>query len=80
MSFNLFYFYFQDEDKMKDMSSKAGTNSKLAPAIQDLVKLIFDIDTLKKTMMEFEVRQISNEIRKTCAEAEAFKAAMCFTL
>ena len=32
-----------------------GTNSKLAPEVQDLVKMIFDVESMKKAMMEFEV-------------------------
>ena len=34
----------------------AGTNSKLAPEVQDLVKMIFDVESMKKAMMEFEVQ------------------------
>lgn len=33
-----------------------GTNSKLAPEVQDLVKMIFDVESMKKAMMEFEVQ------------------------
>jgi len=33
----------------------AGSNSKLDPAIQSLVKMIFDVDSMKQTLLEFEV-------------------------
>ena len=36
-----------------------GTNSKLASEVQDLVKMIFDVDSMKKAMMEFEVQPSS---------------------
>lgn len=36
-----------------------GTNSKLAPEVQELVKMIFDVDSMKKAMMEFEVQPSS---------------------
>lgn len=36
-----------------------GTNSKLAPEVQELVKIIFDVDSMKKAMMEFEVQPSS---------------------
>ena len=49
------FLILQDEDKMKKMNAKAGSTTKLAPQIQDLVKMIFDIDTLKKALVEFEV-------------------------
>lgn len=46
------------EDEAPEMSlSTAGSNSKLAPEIQDLIKMIFDIETMKKAMMEFEVSE-----------------------
>lgn len=33
-----------------------GANSKLAPEVQGLVKMIFDVESMKKAMMEFEVQ------------------------
>jgi len=33
----------------------AGTKSKLPKAIQDLIKMIFDVESMKKAMVEFEV-------------------------
>ena len=38
---------------LKDIGSK----STLHPAVQELVRLIFDVESMKKAMMEFEVRQ-----------------------
>ena len=32
------------------------SQSSLHPAIQDLVRLFFDVESMKKAMMEFEVR------------------------
>lgn len=32
------------------------SKSKLAPQIQDLIRTIFDIESMKKTMKEFEAR------------------------
>lgn len=48
--------YGQDEeaDKKIDLAA-AGSRSKLAPEIQDLVKMIFDIESMKKALVEFEV-------------------------
>lgn len=48
--------YGQDEDEDKKASlAEAGSRSKLAPEIQDLVKMIFDIESMKKALVEFEV-------------------------
>ena len=46
-------FYAQEE--ISKLSDNVQTDSKLHPQVQNLMKLIFDIDTLKKTMVEFEV-------------------------
>ena len=32
-----------------------GSKSSLPPAVQDLVRMVFDIESMKKAMMEFEV-------------------------
>lgn len=32
-----------------------GSRSKLAPAVQDLVRLLFDVESMKRAMLEFEV-------------------------
>ena len=41
---------------MKKISADAGSNSKLPASVQNLIKMIFDVETMKKAMMEFEVR------------------------
>lgn len=52
-------FYPLDIDYGEDDSSLsltgAGSNSQLPKQIQDLVKMIFDVESMKKAMMEFEV-------------------------
>ena len=48
--------YGADEDNVKMLDSSAGLNSKLAKEIQDIIKLIFDIENMKKAMLEFEVK------------------------
>lgn len=37
------------------LTATAGTKSKLAKPIQDLIKMIFDVESMKKAMVEFEV-------------------------
>ncbi len=44
-----------DSKEIKKLDKTAGSKSKLHKAIQDLVRLIFDVDTMKKAMVEFEV-------------------------
>ena len=51
----LMLFCVQDEEDFVQMMVSAGTNSKLDPAIQSLVKMIFDVDSMKQTLLEFEV-------------------------
>lgn len=45
----------QDEEAVKKLTVGAGTKSKLAKPIQDLIKMIFDVESMKKAMVEFEV-------------------------
>jgi hypothetical protein len=47
-------FYQEDEDAVKKLD-KTSSRSKLPKAVQDLVCLIFDVESMKKAMMEFEV-------------------------
>lgn len=42
---------------MKRLTATAGTKSKLAKPIQELIKMIFDVESMKKAMVEFEVRE-----------------------
>nr|XP_045597735.1 poly [ADP-ribose] polymerase 1-like isoform X1 [Procambarus clarkii] len=46
--------YGQDDDKVSQ-PVVAGSNSKLPKPVQDFVALIFDVDTMKKSMVEFEL-------------------------
>lgn len=41
---------------MKRLTATAGTKSKLAKPVQELIKMIFDVESMKKAMVEFEVR------------------------
>lgn len=41
---------------MKRLTATAGTKSKLAKPVQELIKTIFDVESMKKAMVEFEVR------------------------
>lgn len=42
---------------MKRLTATAGTKSKLAKPVQELIKMIFDVESMKKAMVEFEVRE-----------------------
>ena len=46
----------QDDEEIKKLDT-SGSSSKLPQQVQDLVKMIFDVESMKKTMLEFEVRQ-----------------------
>lgn len=52
--------YGGEEDT--DVLEKAGAKSKLAPEIQELVKMIFNVETMKKALLEFEV----NTVQQSC--------------
>lgn len=47
--------YGQDEEAVKRLTASAGTNSKLPKPVQDLIKIIFDVESMKKAMVEFEI-------------------------
>ena len=38
--------------------AEAGANSKLAPEVQNLIKMIFNVETMKKALLEFEVQNL----------------------
>lgn len=46
---------FQDEEAVRRLTASAGTKSKLDKSVQDLIKMIFDVESMKKAMVEFEV-------------------------
>ncbi|XP_059573331.1 poly [ADP-ribose] polymerase 1 [Alligator mississippiensis] len=47
--------YGQDEEAVKKLTVGAGTKSKLPKSVQDLIKMIFDVESMKKAMVEFEI-------------------------
>ena len=49
--------YGQEEEEVAKLSAgdPSSSSSSLAPEVQSLVRLIFDVESMKKTMMEFEV-------------------------
>uniref|UniRef100_A0A8C5PLH5 Poly [ADP-ribose] polymerase n=1 Tax=Leptobrachium leishanense TaxID=445787 RepID=A0A8C5PLH5_9ANUR len=47
--------YGQEEEVVKKLSVSAGTKSKLPHPVQELIKLIFDVESMKKAMVEFEI-------------------------
>ncbi|XP_053315053.1 poly [ADP-ribose] polymerase 1 [Spea bombifrons] len=47
--------YGQEEDVVKKLSAGAGTKSKLPQPVQELIKMIFDVESMKKAMVEFEI-------------------------
>lgn len=48
-------YSLQDEEAVKQLTASAGTKSKLLKPVQDLIKTIFDVESMKKAMVEFEV-------------------------
>lgn len=47
--------YCENDEKLKSLSEPSDIKSKLDVRVQDLVKLIFDINAMKKVMLEFEL-------------------------
>ncbi|XP_029966946.1 poly [ADP-ribose] polymerase 1 [Salarias fasciatus] len=47
--------YGQDEEAVKNLTASAGTKSKLEKPVQELIKMIFDVESMKKAMVEFEI-------------------------
>ncbi|XP_004083528.1 poly [ADP-ribose] polymerase 1 [Oryzias latipes] len=47
--------YGQDEEAVKRLTASAGTKSKLPKPVQELIKMIFDVESMKKAMVEFEI-------------------------
>ncbi|XP_031566693.1 poly [ADP-ribose] polymerase 1-like [Actinia tenebrosa] len=47
--------YGQDEEELKKHSIAAGSQSKLHLRVQELIKMIFDVESMKKAMVEFEI-------------------------
>lgn len=47
--------YGQDEEAVKLLTASAGTKSLLAKPVQELIRMIFDVESMKKAMVEFEI-------------------------
>uniref|UniRef100_A0A672PEC1 Poly [ADP-ribose] polymerase n=1 Tax=Sinocyclocheilus grahami TaxID=75366 RepID=A0A672PEC1_SINGR len=47
--------YGQDEEAVKKLTASTGAKSKLDKPIQDLIRMIFDVESMKKAMVEFEI-------------------------
>ncbi|KAM4860571.1 poly [ADP-ribose] polymerase 1 isoform 2-T2 [Thomomys bottae] len=47
--------YGQDEEAVKKLTVSPGTKSKLPTAVQQLVGMIFDVESMKKAMVEYEI-------------------------
>lgn len=47
--------YGQDEEAVKKLTASTGTKSKLAKPVQELIRTIFDVESMKKAMVEFEI-------------------------
>jgi len=47
--------YGTEDDTELKLDASAGSRSKLSEAVQKLIRLIFDIESMKKAMLEYEV-------------------------
>ncbi|XP_060772355.1 poly [ADP-ribose] polymerase 1 [Neoarius graeffei] len=47
--------YGQDEEAVKKLTASSGTKSWLAKPVQELIRMIFDVESMKKAMVEFEI-------------------------
>ncbi|XP_065898100.1 poly [ADP-ribose] polymerase 1-like isoform X2 [Dysidea avara] len=47
--------YGQGDDDLADRMVTAGSTSQLVPEIQNLIKMIFDVDRMKNVLLEFEI-------------------------
>jgi len=47
--------YGQDDDNLRKLHMEVGGGSKLPLEVQSLIKMIFDVESMKKTMAEFEI-------------------------
>ena len=50
----LFILFVQDDEELKTTIA-AGSKSLLPMPVQELIKMIFDVESMKKTLVEFEV-------------------------
>ena len=49
------------EDEVTSLNLEFAIDSKLSPEIQQLVRMIFDVENMKKTMSQFEVTALHVE-------------------
>ncbi|XP_062857542.1 poly [ADP-ribose] polymerase 1 [Trichomycterus rosablanca] len=47
--------YGQDEEAVKKLTASTGSKSHLAKPVQELIRTIFDVESMKKAMVEFEI-------------------------
>ncbi|XP_006897812.1 PREDICTED: poly [ADP-ribose] polymerase 1 [Elephantulus edwardii] len=47
--------YGQDEEAVKKLTVNPGTKSKLPKPVQELIRMIFDVESMKKAMVEYEI-------------------------
>ena len=45
----------QEENEITSLATVGNTESKLPKPVQDLVTMLFDVDIMKKVMLEYEV-------------------------
>lgn len=55
MSAFRFLASLKDEEAVKKLTVKPGTKSKLPKPVQELVGMIFDVESMKKALVEYEV-------------------------
>lgn len=55
----LFILFVQDDEELKTTIA-AGSKSLLPMPVQELIKMIFDVESMKKTLVEFEVCENCN--------------------
>lgn len=55
MSSSGFPAILKDEEAVKKLTVKPGTKSKLPKPVQELVGMIFDVESMKKALVEYEV-------------------------
>ena len=58
----LFILFVQDDEELKTTIA-AGSKSLLPMPVQELIKMIFDVESMKKTLVEFEVSQNLTVVR-----------------
>ena len=58
--------YGQEQEDLAKMSVGVGSCSTLAPAVQELVRLLFDVESMKRAMLEFEVGRCRSNHQWTC--------------